>query len=118
MKAWELDALSVFLSDEKPGFATDSIAQQLRLVRDGIHHLEEMVVEGRIAEGEPIALRPDDPDVPHPTEPGQTVKTFDRLVIGDRQVAFQHIAAWLGEMSAIAARISQCDPKRTQTPSP
>ena len=111
------DPLSLFLSEEKPAFATDSIAQHLRLMRDGIHHLEEMVVEGRIAEGQPIALKPDGPEVPHPTEAGQTVKTFDRLVIGDRVVAFQSIATWLGEMSAIAARVSQFDPKRTQVPS-
>lgn len=112
------DPLSVFLADEKPVFATDGIAQQLRLVRDGIHHLEQMVVEGRIAEGEPIALKPDGPEIPHPTESGQSLKTFDHLVIGDRQVAFQCIATWLGEMSAIAARISQFDPKCTQAPSP
>lgn len=106
-----IDALSLFLAAEKPGFATDSVARQLRLIRDGIHHLEEMIVEGRIAEGEPIALKPDGPEVPHPTEPGQTVKTFDRLVIGDRQVSFQNIAAWLGEMSATATKISQFKPK-------
>lgn len=105
-----MDPLSLFLASEKPTFATDSIAQQLRRVRDGIHHLEEMVVKGHIAEGQPIALKPDGPEAPHPTEPGQMVKTFDRLVIGDRQVTFQSVATWLGEMSAIAAKLSQFEP--------
>lgn len=112
-----MDPLSMFLAEEKPGFATDTIAKQLRLVRDGIHHLEEMVVEGRVAEGQPIALKPDGPEVPHPTEPGQTVKTLDRLVIGDRQVTFRNVSAWLGEMSAAAAKISQFQPNRSQVPS-
>jgi len=111
-----MDPLTLFLASEKPSFATDSIARQLRLVRDGIHHLEEMVVEGRIAEGQPIALKPDGPEVQHPTEPGQTIKTFDRLVIGDRQVTFQNIATWLAEMSAIAAKVSQFEPGHVAEP--
>lgn len=113
-----VDPLSLYIADEKPAFATDAIASQLRQVRDGIHHLEEMVVEGRIAEGQPIALKPDGPEVPHQTEPGQTVKTFDRLVIGDRSVTFPSIAAWLHEMSAVAAKISQFEPNRGHVPLP
>lgn len=105
-----MDPLTLYLAAEKPAFATDAIAQQFRQVRDGIHHLEEMVVEGRIAEGQPIALKPDGPEVPHATEPGQTVKTFDRLVIGDRYVTFQNVAAWLKEMTSTAVTISQFKP--------
>lgn len=110
------DPLSLFLAGDRPSFATDAIAQQLRLVRDAVHHLEEMVVEGRVAAGQPIALKPDGPEVPHPTEPGQTIKTFDRLVIGDRQVTFQNVFSWLAEMSAAAARISQFQPERNAAP--
>lgn len=111
------DPLSLFLTEEKPAFATDANAKQLRLVRDGIQHLEEMVVKGRVAEGQPIALKPDGPEIPHPTELGQTVKTLDRLVIGDRQVTFRNVSDWLCEMSTTAAKISQFQPIRSQVPS-
>jgi len=102
-----IDPLSVYLADQKPAFAADGIAGPVRQMRDDIHHLEEMVVEGRISEGQFIALIPSGPEVPHPTEQGQTIKTFDRLVIGDRELTFTNIAAWLEEMSAVAVRIAQ-----------
>ena len=109
-----MDPLSLHLADQKPAFATDAIAGQVRQMRDEIHHLEERVVDGRIAEGQPIALKPDGPEVPHPTEQGQTVKTFDRLAIGGRELTFSSIAVWLQEMSAVAAKIAQYEPKRSQ----
>ena len=108
------DPLSLCLAHQKPAFATDAIAGQVRRMRDEIHHLEEMVVEGRIAEGQSIALRPDGPEVAHAIEEGQTVKTFDSLVIGVHRLTFQNIATWLEEMSSVAATIAQYEPKGSQ----
>jgi hypothetical protein len=113
-----IDPFSRYLADPKPAFATDGIAGPVRQMRDEIHHLEEKVVDGRISEGQFIALKPDGPEVPHPTEQGQTVKTFDRLVIGSRELTFSSIATVLQEMSAVAARIAQYEPKPSQVQAP
>lgn len=106
------DPLSVYLADVKPAFISDSIAFRVRDMRDAIHHLEEKVVNGEITQGQPIALKPDGEEIPHPSEVGQTTKTFDRLVIGPHVLKFADIAVWLMEMSSVAARIAQFDPRK------
>lgn len=112
------DPLSVALNSDRPSFATDPIADKFRLMRHEIHHLEELVMDGRIQEGQPFALKPDGPDVSHPTEANQTVKTIDRLVIGAREVSFVELAAWLREMASVAERIAQFGPNSSQPASP
>ena len=111
-----MDPLSLYLAKCKPAFATDAIASQIRIVRDAIHHLEEMVVEDRIPYGQPIALRPNGVELAHPSEEGQTVKTFDRLEIGANQLSFHSIATWLEEISTVAAKIAEYEPNQAQTP--
>ena len=101
------DPLSQALSIEKVSFASDSVADRFRTIRNEIHHLEEMVVEGRIAEGQPFALKPDGPEIPHPTEPNQTIKTIDRLVIGAREMKFSELTTLLKEMASVAVRIAE-----------
>lgn len=66
-----------------------------------------MVMHGRIANGQPFALKPDGPEIPHPTEANQTVKTIDRLVIGTREMRFTELAALLKEMASVAVRIAE-----------
>ena len=107
------DPLSLYLTDVKPAFISDKIAFQVRNMRDAVHHSEEMMVNGEAAEGQPIALKPDGDDVPHPTEVGQTIKTFDRLAIGKHLLKFSDIADWLTEMSVVAAKVAQFDPRHT-----
>ncbi len=63
-------------------------------------------MDGRIQQGQPIAVKPDGPEVPHPTEKNQTVKSIDRLVIGQLEVKFSDIAIWLKEMGLFAEKIS------------
>ena len=104
------DPLSVYLADQKPAFISDKIAFQIRDMRDAVHHLEEKVVKGEVAEGQPIALKPEGPEVAHPTESHQTIKTFDRLEIGPHDLTFSDISNWLSEMSTVATRIAQFDP--------
>ncbi|WP_173066616.1 hypothetical protein [Sulfurimicrobium lacus] len=104
------DPLSQELNVEKASFATDLVAARFRTIRNEIHHLEEMVMDGRIADGQPFALKADGPEVPHPTEPNQTIKTIDRLVIGTREMRFAELATLLKEMASVAVRIAEFRP--------
>ena len=69
------------------------------------HHLEEKVIDGDIAENERYVLSPEGREQPHPTEEKQTIKTFDRLVIGGREIRFSDMAEWLLEMQKVADKI-------------
>lgn len=68
------DALAVALNVDRPAFATDAVAARFKDMRNDIHHLEELVIDGRIKEGDSFALRADGPEIPHPRDTGQTIK--------------------------------------------
>lgn len=104
------DPLSVELSSHKPSFATDAIADRFRLMRNEIHHLEDLVVNGEIKEGQPFSLNSEGLETLHPTEEHQTIKTINKLVIGDREVTFSELATWLTEMAKIAEKIADFGP--------
>lgn len=104
------DALCMTLKIEKPSFTTDAVSNQIRIFRNEIHHLEQMVIDGRFVEGDPIALKPDGPVTPHPTEFDQSIKTIDRLVIGQRELLFSNLTIWLKEMGYCAQKISNFNP--------
>ncbi len=108
--------LSRMLCAERANFATDSIADRFRTIRHEIHHLEELVMKEQIADGQPFALKPDGPEVPHPTKPNQTIKTIDRLVIGTREVRFSELAEWLTEMANFALKITDFLPSSWSNP--
>lgn len=108
------DPLSRELNHEKAIFATDPVSDRFRLFRNEIHHSEEMVMEGRISEGQPYGLKPDGPEVAHPTETNQTIKTIDRLVIGEREVRLSELADWITEMLSFAKRIADYLPNSRQ----
>jgi hypothetical protein len=101
------DPLSLELNVQRANFITDEVVNKFRTIRNEIHHLEEMVMDRRIAEGQPFALTANGSVVPHPTEPRQTIMTIDRLVIGTREVKFSELATSLREMSSFAVRISE-----------
>lgn len=100
------DPLSIYLNSERPAFATDPVFNRFRSIRNEVHHLEEMVMDGRIANGQPFALLPNGPEVSHPKEENQIIKTIDRLVIGSNEVRFREIAEWLSEMASYAQKIA------------
>ena len=110
------DPLCVHLNTERPSFATDAIGDRFRQMRHEVHHMEELVIGGRLQPGQPFALKPDGPEVPHPTEPNQTVKTIDRLVIGAREVKFTELAGWLREMVATAQKMADFAPSTSSGP--
>ena len=101
------DPLSTSVISPKPNFINNKIADPVRNMRDAIHHLEEKIIKGEIVEGEPIAIKPDGNEIPHPSLPGQTIKTIDRLVIGPHQLTFAEMATCLNELSSAASRLSQ-----------
>jgi hypothetical protein len=109
--------LSVALNADKPSFATDAIADRFRLMRHEVHHLEELVMDGRLQEGQSFALKPDGPEIPHPTKANQTIKTVDRLTIGTREVSFVELATWLREMARVAEKIAEFGPSSSPNPS-
>ena len=98
--------LGLVLNTERPRFVTDQVSDQLRALRNKIHHLDDMIMDGRLQQGQSIALRPDGLEVTHPTEPNQTNKTIDRLVIAQRELKFADLAAWLVEMARLAEKIA------------
>ena len=76
--------------------------------------MDELVIDGRLQPGKPFALKPDGPEVPHPTEPNQTIKTIDRLVIGVREVRFTELTDWMREMVATAQKIADFAPSASK----
>jgi hypothetical protein len=106
------EGLRSALNEEKPRFIADQISDQLRAIRNEIHHLEELVMDGRLQEGQAIALKPDGPETPHAIEPNQTVKTIDRLVIAQRELQFSNLATWLAEMGRFAEKIAAYEAPR------
>ncbi|AXS80632.1 hypothetical protein HYN24_11735 [Dechloromonas sp. HYN0024] len=79
-------------------------------MRNEIHHLEDSVLDGLITQGQNFALRPDGPEVPHPTEENQTVKTIDRLIIGPHEILFRELRQWLQEMTDAVSKIAEVLP--------
>lgn len=103
------DPLIVHVKALKPSFVSDRVANRFREARDVIQHLSEMVMNGEVAEGQPVALKPEGPEVPHPSEPGQTVKTYDRVVVGSHEICFRDVVATLQELASAATHIAQFD---------
>jgi hypothetical protein len=104
------ESLRLALNEEKPLFIANQISDKLREIRNDIHHIEESIMDGRIQEGQFITLNPDGPETPHPSEPDQTIKTIDRLIIAQRELHFSSLATWLTEMGRIAEKIAAYDP--------
>lgn len=71
----------------------------LRLVRNGIQHGDEWILEGKIDVGQNHTLRADGIDQPLPEDAGQTIKNVDRLLLGEHSILFTDLARWLEEMA-------------------
>ena len=91
----------------KPRFTEDRVANRIQNVRHAIQHLEEKILDGSIPEFTPFALRADGAETPVPGEPGQTLKTIDRLQIGAYEIRFSELCTWLQEMALFADQISK-----------
>ena len=100
------------LNEERPRFVAAAASDQIRDMRNAIHHLEERVMDGSIEAQETFTLKPDGPETPHATEPGQTDKTIDRLIIGKQEIMFANLAAWLAEMGRFADKLANYEAPR------
>jgi hypothetical protein len=87
------------INDQRPSFVSASVHDQLRNARNEIHHMEELVMKGGVTQGRSSAIHADGPEIIHPSEPGQTIKTIDRLSVGNCELLVQDIASWLLEMA-------------------
>ncbi|MGB8898802.1 MAG: hypothetical protein WCC90_05960 [Methylocella sp.] len=72
-----------------------------------MQHLEEKVLDGTVPEKTPFMIQAVGPETPIPEEPGQTLKTIDRLQIGSYEIKFSELCAWLMEMGECADKISK-----------
>jgi hypothetical protein len=94
---------------DTPHFTKDAIANRIRGIRDAIQHMDELVLKGQIPEGTAFMLMATGPETPVPdsNQPNQTLKRIDRLTIGDAEVLFTELVAWLHEMGKCAESISK-----------
>jgi hypothetical protein len=82
-------------------------------MRHAIHHLDAMVLNGTIPEGSRYVLSAQGPETPIPgEEPGQSLKTFDRLTIGTLEIRFSELAGWLTDMGNYAQRLCEGEPAK------
>lgn len=109
------DPIALALRQQKFLFSQDEIADRIREMRNEIHHLEDSVLDGLITQGQDFALKADGPEVPHPTESNQTVKTIDRLVIGNHEILFSELVQWLEEMTVAVSMITEVLPNSSTT---
>jgi hypothetical protein len=94
---------------DTPHFTKDAIANRIRGIRDVIQHMDARVLKGQIPEGTTFMLTATGPETPVPesNQPNQTLKRIDRLAIGDAEVLFTELVAWLREMGKCAESISK-----------
>jgi hypothetical protein len=97
----------------EPQFIGPGIAEQICNVRHAIQHLDDRLLEPfkrrrpPIPENAPFALRANGPETPIPHDPGQTLKTIDRLQIGSHEIPFSDLCKWLLGMARCAEQISE-----------
>lgn len=113
-KGGKNEPISIHLNADRPSFVSDAVANRFREIRNRIHHLDTAVLKREITEGQSFMLNPSGPEMPHPTEANQTIKTIDRLAIGDLEVRFSELADLLVEMQKFAVCIADFLPDNSQ----
>ena len=82
------------------------VADRIRFMRDATQHVDAFLIKEKIPRNTWFSLNADGPEIPHPTEVGQTIKTIDRLVLGDQMILFTELHDWLMEFGRYAEAIS------------
>ncbi len=100
-------SLSRVLKVKNVNFASGRVADRFRIIRNEIHHIEGKIMNKLITDGQPFVLKPDGPEIQHPTESNQTIKTIDRLVIGSLEIKFSEITTSLRELAVVAEKIAE-----------
>ncbi|GAA4796689.1 hypothetical protein [Lysobacter hankyongensis] len=99
--------LRKLLSNPRPNFIQAKFADQIRAIRNEIHHTEDSLMKGLLGSGNPVMLKADGPETVHPTEANQTNKLIDRLVVGQQELLFSELATALTEMADYCKKISE-----------
>lgn len=96
------------LFQPKPAFIQPQIADRIRDLRHSVQHTYEKIAKGHISNDSPFVLAIDGEEVPVPEsdQPGQTLKTFDRLRIGSEFITFSDLKSVLAEMGHCAERLA------------
>jgi len=102
--------LGRLLNDPRPDFSKAKFSNKLRNIRNEIHHIEEVLMDGRLGDGNPLMLKADGHETPHPTEPNQTNKLIDRLQVGSRELLFTELASALNEMACLCEKVADTVP--------
>ena len=75
--------------------------------------MDERVVRGEIPKWTPFMLKATGPETPVP-ESTQILKVVDRLTIGENELLFSDLVAWLNEMRDCAQQISKHERARIE----
>ena len=96
------------LFSHKPGFTKSATMNQVKNIRNAVQHTYDMIAKGEISEDSPYVLAIDGLEVPvaDSDQPGQVLKTFDRLRIGSQHITLEELRIVLEEMGACAERIA------------
>ena len=97
-----------YLNANRPAFSTDVIASRVTKMRNAIHHLDEALHKGEVEKGQPVHVNLGGFEVaiPESEQPGQTLMTYDRLVLGPHVIHLAELCDWLDEMGRQAAYIA------------
>jgi hypothetical protein len=106
----------ISINDKRPGFVSASIHDQLRNARNEIHHMEDLIMSGDVPLDKSVAIRADGPEVPHPSEQNQTIKTIDRLTVGNCELKTADIRDWLLEMAEFCELLGKHSGQRRGAP--
>ena len=90
----------------KPDVLKGATRERIRKMRVAIHHLDDLVRRGELPANSPFFPRVGGPEEPLPSEPGQTIKTIDRVELGTMEVRFEELRSWLLDLAAIASRMA------------
>lgn len=97
------------INDLKPTFLR-AMRTQISDIRNEVQHLEAAILNGEILEGRSTALHATGLEVPAPDEPGQTIMTIDRLVIGQYEIKAADLALCLTRLLAYCRSIAEAPP--------
>lgn len=90
-----------------PLFLRPATLDPMNELRNTIQHMRDAVLSGEIPAGTPFMLTPGGSETPvEGDEPGQTLKTIDRLEIGALSVKFSSLHSWLQSAGRIAEKIA------------
>lgn len=98
----------------KPVFATKAVKDRLKVMRDTMQHIEERLITDELTDDLPYMIQPTGAEfaLNDPTQPGQTVRTIDRLRIAEHEVRFSELVEWLDEMIVYVEKLRSLMPTR------